>query len=312
VSFLGDYHTVSTFRDVPWQIWVVVVILGVEGVFGNLPAISTNPVAISWFAAKCLFVVGLLKRWRWVFWLFLILASLPVLRFSIQAPLVALVNLVLVLLTASARGFYFPHSRAKETSADIGPPPTDSDSQGEVVAPRGPRRWFQYRLRTLMVVMLAVSLGMSWLAVELNRAGKQRAIVQAVENAGARIEYRDPLHPTLRRTVNRHLFCDVFAVIARSAPSFRDEQIKCLAQLPTLKALELTEVPITDAGLKHLEPLTDLEYLFLTGVPITDTGLDHLRRLPRLRGLYLLSTDVTAEGVERLQQALPRCRIRWD
>jgi hypothetical protein len=303
---------VSSFRDVPWQIWVVVVILGVEGVFGNLPAISTTPAAAYWFAAKCLFVVGLLKRWRWVFWLFLILGSIHVLGFSIQAPLVALVNLVLVLLTASARGFYFPHLKAAETSTDNDQRPTVSDSQSEGVAPREPRRWFQYRLRTLIVLMLAVSLGMSWLAVELNRASKQRAIVQAVESAGARIEYRDPLHPTLRSFVDRHLFCDVFAVSARSAPGFRDEHIKCLAQLPTLKALELTEVPITDAGLKHLEPLTDLEYLFLTGVPITDTGLAHLRRLPRLRGLYLLSADVTAEGVEKLQQALPRCRTRWD
>lgn len=96
------------WSDVPWQIWVVVVVLSAEGLLGNLPAIPSNPAAATWFAAKCLFVVGLLKGWRLVFCLNLVIGMLHVLAFSTSAPFVAFLNLVLVLLVASSHRYYFP------------------------------------------------------------------------------------------------------------------------------------------------------------------------------------------------------------
>ena len=100
----------SSLRNVPWQIWVVILLLAAEGILGNLPLIPSNPLAATWFAWKCLFIVGLIKRWRWVFVLFLIFGAVHVLVFSVQAPFVAFLNLVLVLLTASALRFYFPRT----------------------------------------------------------------------------------------------------------------------------------------------------------------------------------------------------------
>lgn len=94
--------------DIPWQIWVVVTVLSLEGLLSNLPSIPANPVAATWFAAKCLFVAGLLNGWRWVFCLNLLVGILHVLAFSTVAPIVALVNLALVLLVASSLRFYFP------------------------------------------------------------------------------------------------------------------------------------------------------------------------------------------------------------
>lgn len=94
--------------DVPWQIWVVVTVLSAEGLLSNLPAISSNPAAATWFAAKCLFVVGLLKGWRPVFCLNIFIGTLHVLAFSTAAPIIAFLNLVLVLLVASSYRFYFP------------------------------------------------------------------------------------------------------------------------------------------------------------------------------------------------------------
>ncbi len=115
-SSIGECRGNRSHRNVPWQIWVVVAFLAVEGVLGNLPLIPYYPPAAIWLAAKCLFVVGLLKGWRWVLVLFLVSGVIHVLAFSVQAPFVAFINLVLVLLAASASRFYFPKMR----SANIG------------------------------------------------------------------------------------------------------------------------------------------------------------------------------------------------
>lgn len=101
----------TTWGDIPWQIWVVVTVLSVEGLLGNLPAILDKPAAATWFGAKCLFVAGLLNGWRWIFCLNLIIGIVHVLAFSTVAPFVAFLNLVLVLLVASSHRFYFPKAK---------------------------------------------------------------------------------------------------------------------------------------------------------------------------------------------------------
>lgn len=113
-------------RRAPWQIGLVVVVLAIQGIQGfvrYLPLIVVNPkVAIEvipeeavWFAFKCLFIVGLVRRWRWVFVLFLVVTAFTVVTTApifLFAPSLFehsyFVNLVLVILTASAQRFYFP------------------------------------------------------------------------------------------------------------------------------------------------------------------------------------------------------------
>ena len=46
-------------RGVPWQIWIVVLLLVLEGV-GSVLSIPHQPAALYWVVAKCLFVTGLL------------------------------------------------------------------------------------------------------------------------------------------------------------------------------------------------------------------------------------------------------------
>ena len=105
-----DTVSTSTFaniKDVPWQIWVVIALLALEGV-GNLSYIPKQPMAMVWLGAKFLFIFGLLKRWRWVFCLFVIIGVIHVLFFLLQAPIVASINLAIVVLALSAYRFYFP------------------------------------------------------------------------------------------------------------------------------------------------------------------------------------------------------------
>ena len=100
-------HPVRSLHRVPWQLWIAVTMLSLEGV-GNLLSIPQEPLAAYWLAAKCLFVVGLIRGWPWVFVLFLVFAGLHVVGFSTQAPSIAFLNLVLVLLVGSALRFFFP------------------------------------------------------------------------------------------------------------------------------------------------------------------------------------------------------------
>ena len=54
------------------------------------------------------------------------------------------------------------------------------------------RRWFQYSLRTLLVLMLLVCIGMGWLAVKMQRVRREREAVAAIERLGGWCVYGDP------------------------------------------------------------------------------------------------------------------------
>jgi hypothetical protein len=91
----------------PWQLWVVTVLLGLEGLLSNFPMMFTQPVAAFWLAAKIFFITGFFLRWRPVYVINLIVGSLHVLAFATIAPVVALINLVLVVLVASTASYFF-------------------------------------------------------------------------------------------------------------------------------------------------------------------------------------------------------------
>jgi hypothetical protein len=287
----GECRSDSSLRNVPWQIWVVVALLAIEGIFGNLPLIPQVPQAAIWFAAKCLFVVGLVRGWRWVFVLFLVVGAIHVLVFSIQAPFVAFLNLVLMVLTSSALRFYFPKS---------------STTNANLLA----RRSFWYGFWALLVLSLA-GISLNGFLAEWDRAKRQRTVVEALEKTGPRmkIEYYTSWPATFLQQVIGKDGAKVFAVDASSVRDFDDQDASYLAKLPDLQALCLMDTQITDAGLKHIEGLTNVQYMMLGLTQITDAGLDHLKGLAKLKQLDVKGTKVTDEGVARLQRVLPRCRI---
>jgi hypothetical protein len=101
--------------SVPWQIWVVVALLSLEGI-GNLLAIPYTPAAVIWLLAKCLFVAGLINRWKWVFALFLIVAGMHVLAIAVLGPVASIMNLVALVLVASTYRTFFPAEQRVATS----------------------------------------------------------------------------------------------------------------------------------------------------------------------------------------------------
>ncbi|MGD8499334.1 MAG: hypothetical protein PVJ86_01730 [Phycisphaerales bacterium] len=116
----------STLQEVPWQIWVVVAFLAVEGA-GNLLTIPEQPLALIWLGAKCIFILGLLKGWKWVFCFFVVSCGMHVLFFMLQAPLVALLNLVMIGFAFCSFRFYFPAQGENDDLPDtVQKPPEDA------------------------------------------------------------------------------------------------------------------------------------------------------------------------------------------
>ncbi len=162
---------------------------------------------------------------------------------------------------------------------------------------RGPkRRWFQFSLRTLLLIIFLASVGMSTLGVKMHRARKQRQIVAAILKLGGGVQYDyhdgicDPRkHPPVPawqlKVFGDDFFSDVVGVGFFRKAHLRDED------------------------LARLENLAQLEFVMLERVPITDKALEHFKGLGNLRYLSLVGTQVTEEGIAQLAKALPECTI---
>ena len=142
----------------------------------------------------------------------------------------------------------------------------------------GFRRRFQYTLRSLFLLTLLVSIGMSWIATTMQRAKRQREVARAIEKLGGRVWWD-------------------FA--SRHEASFLSEVIY----------VDLSGEQVKDETLQNLKELTHLARLNLNNSDITDSQLRHLRGLAQLRWLELQTPRVTDEAVKELQQSLPNCQI---
>jgi hypothetical protein len=173
---------------------------------------------------------------------------------------------------------------------------------------------FQFSLRSLFVLTLAVAVPCSWLATEMKWAREQEALVHEIIYTwgGAGYDYqRDAsgkdlvnAHPPVPAWLRQWLGGDFFAHITDlhlSGSRATDAALEQLQGLSQLQELQLGDDQITDAGLEYLQGLTQLRHLDLGGTQVTDAGLKCLRGLTRLRVLNLRNTQVTDAGLEHLQ-----------
>ena len=194
-----------------------------------------------------------------------------------------------------------------------------------MTAPKPKFRWFQFSLRTLLLLMLVASIGLSWFAMKLQHVRRQREVVVAIEKAGGEVEWYTTSTPQwLIHLLGERFFCTHITV------SFYGNQItdkalehlkgltllRCLGLqrtqvtanglehlkgLSRLQNLTLKDTQVTDAGLEHLKGMNQLQYLNLDWTQVTDAGLEHLKGLSQLRVLYLQGTQVTDTGLEHLK-----------
>ena len=218
--------------------------------------------------------------------------------------------------------------------------------------PTPKRRWFQFSLRTLLVVVTLFCVGMSWFAVRMQKARKQRDTVVAIEKSGGWVRYDcdydgagqliQNAAPPYPAWVCKYLGEDFVATVIEAAVT-NDEGLKCVEDLPRLRSLQigrgsygeeeefafvrrhsihleptdLFDLHVSAAALKHIEGLTQLRELKIFHVPLTDAYLEQVQHLPNLQKLRLqpnpgMKREGYEERVRKLQQAMPNCKLDWD
>jgi Leucine-rich repeat (LRR) protein len=194
------------------------------------------------------------------------------------------------------------------------------------------RRWYQFYLWHLFVLVTLVAIGCAWLRCRMLEAERQRAAVEAIGRAGAAVFYdyhvvaddkkleldgnsKPGVPAWLCESLGSDFLYDVVAVSTGltsllSGPSrLGDEQLEHLQGLPGLRVLDLSYSQVSDAGLVHLDGLARLEQVDLSHTRITDAGLEHLVGLPSLRQVNVEHANVTDEGIERFRRTVPKCEI---
>ncbi|MGD0897974.1 MAG: hypothetical protein ABR915_09055 [Thermoguttaceae bacterium] len=208
-------------------------------------------------------------------------------------------------------------------------------SQPKTTDDKPRHRWYQYSLRTLLLLMLLVSVGMSLVANRMRRAERQREAVAAIKRSGGLVWYEhedgrpfpSPTPPPgplwLRRLLGDDFFRRVVAAYVAS-----DADFKYLGQLDCLTRV-CCRGTLGETGLMHilelrhprdpstpenaevspefeiLTTLTKLEDLDLDLTNIGDAELERIKAMPRLHRLDLSGTEITDAGLRHLEE-LPR------
>jgi hypothetical protein len=155
----------------------------------------------------------------------------------------------------------------------------------DMTAPKPRLRWFQFRLRSLLIIVALVAFACSWLAVRIQKVKRQMETIAAIEKLGGLVLPPAPSGPVWG--------------LALSGINAVDD----------IEHVDLTGTQMTDADLRDLDGLSHLHSLWLGGTSITDEGMGHLMGMRELNELDLDATFVSDAGIENLQRALPNCTI---
>jgi hypothetical protein len=156
--------------------------------------------------------------------------------------------------------------------------------------PKPCRRWLQFSLRTMLVLLLVLGAGLGWLDHKVQQARTQRETAKAIAEAqrvtkkfrelggSVTIDDKSPSRPVIS--------------VSFTSTSVTDAVLEHVTGLTQLQTLEVINYQVTDAGLVHLTGLTRLQTVRLLLVKVTDAGLVHVKGLnqpvqvpsPRLAG----------------------------
>ncbi len=243
-------------------------------------------------------------------------------------------------LPANEKGGRSPHSNCRRRTGDWSAPVAllRLAAAGDNVAmqieppkadrPKRKRRWFQFSLRTLLIVIAIVAIPCAWLGSRIERKRKEREAVAAVEALGGYVWYdyqaaapggppwaspAEPYGPAwLRSFLRDDFFSEVTGVSLQDA-NVSDADLVNLKGLSYLESLNLVDrISITDAGLINIRGLAQLKMLDLQRTNVSDVGVANLKGLGRLKTMYLFGTKVTAAGVNEVRKMLPNCEIITD
>ena len=165
--------------------------------------------------------------------------------------------------------------------------------------PKPKLRWYQYQLRSLLVLIVVLCLGFGWLGGKIRRIVSEKRAAPLIQAMGGRILYGIVESPNFRTKLQ-----DEMSYTA-------DESLRKMLSIDHSFAnwVDLDDTDVADEDFDVLDGLSYLEYLSLNNTQITDAGLPHLYKFEYLQIVDLRNTQVTTEGVDKLKLALPKCEI---
>ncbi|HEV3005261.1 MAG TPA: hypothetical protein VGX78_12415 [Pirellulales bacterium] len=169
----------------------------------------------------------------------------------------------------------------------------------KLVTPK--RRWAQFSLGTLFLIVTALCVAM---ALVVAPAERQRRAVAAIEALDGRVVYsvdETAIEAILGRWLPRG-YLDEVEVVSFRGTQVTDTALVHLHGLARLQHIHLDGTDVTDAGLAHLRALTGLEWLSLDDTQVTDAGLVQLHVLTRLQTLLIERTQITDAGLAHLHE----------
>ena len=174
------------------------------------------------------------------------------------------------------------------------------------------RRWFRFRLRSLLLVLTAIGIVSG---VWINSARRQQLAVESVQSVGGRVQYdyqtdelfnfdgrvESPVSSRLAAMLGEDYFLDV-VFFDLSGTAATDDDLRRVAGARGLRYLDLTNTGVSDEGVAHLTNLKVLEKLLLRNTQVSDAVIE---RLPHVKQLWLDQTGITDDGLRRLVERFP-------
>ena len=133
-----------------------------------------------------------------------------------------------------------------------------------MTAPKPKLRWFQYSLRTLLVVMTLSAIACSWYAAKKQSEERQQEAVATIEKLHGGLHWTQPSGPAwLRNLLGDDYFRTVDAVdLGYRLDAVSDAELHQIAKgFPRIEVIDLSWTNVTDAGLENLKGLSQLQTL---------------------------------------------------
>ena len=180
-------------------------------------------------------------------------------------------------------------------------------------------RWLAFRLRSALVLVLAVAMALGWFAWDLRDRRETKEMI--LRHSGLFFYEDEPQTVTqyertnwapswLRKAIGEESFHDVtWARI--EGEQFGDAELERLKRFDRIETLGIVQTSITDDGLRHLRGREALKSLWLGGNWIGDLGIDNLglETLPNLEVLEISQTLVSEGRVAEIRRRFPKLMI---
>jgi hypothetical protein len=201
-----------------------------------------------------------------------------------------------------------------------------------------PCRWFQFRLRTILIVVGLTAIPLAWIAKERKQSGFEQQLAEQLSKQGRTVIlngpyasweiYIDRKPQGWLRDAGRLLFGERILGIECIGGSLED--LTPLGELSNLQHLAFVGTPITDltplarvkslkelgvvstklSDLSPLAGLTNLHHVNLINTNVSD--LSPLSQITSLKSVDVSGAPVSEIEVFRLQLRLPNCMIHKD